>query len=323
MDETKLTYCEEMQSMMHEKIDGTLPADKELELDEHMRHCPDCRNEYFQLSALVDYLVTTPIDDVPEDFMDSVMAEVKIPLRYRLRDKLRKIKAFLDVRPTPQPQNIVTPDGLTYCELMQSRMHEKIEGSISIEDQWELDVHMAECPDCRREYYQLKALVEYLVNTPIDDVPEDFMDNVMSKVKIPLRYRVRDFFKRIVSIFLLQPLLIFGGLLVVVLSWISYLFLVEKIVGLMEPGSLKQSLVMFSDVQHIPYFINDIVTNFKNLFIPGDFVVEVTRIFLAILATISTTLSYLLLVAILILLTWTLMLYKISETRRLAYVKAQ
>ncbi|OQY28341.1 MAG: hypothetical protein B6244_07485 [Candidatus Cloacimonetes bacterium 4572_55] len=199
-------------------------------------------------------------------------------------------------------------------------MHEKIDGRITPGKKKELRAHMNDCIECRQEYYQLKVLVEYLLKTPIEKIPPDFMDNVMMQVRIPTRYRIRDRILKWISRIVLRPAVAIGSVIVVILSWVSYLFLFEKLMGLFVISGLYQPFFQSEKVKQIAILIRDLINTVVSLFGVGDFFFHSTKILFFMGATFWTLSSYLLPAAIMALFVWTIIIYRFINARRLPHV---
>ncbi len=209
------------------------------------------------------------------------------------------------------------------CEEMQLLMDDKIDGSISTEKEKILDLHLAECEDCRQEYFQLKALVNYLIETPIEEVPPDFMDNVMAAVKIPLHYRIRDNLRKWLPTFVLHPILAITALAMVFISWVCYYVLFDKLFSLLSLKLLYKPLLQSPALKQIAYIIRDVVGFLFGIFQLDNLAPDFVRNIFTISATMYSILSYLLTVTIIVLFIWATILFSLMRARRMANVQTK
>ncbi len=185
------------------------------------------------------------------------------------------------------------------CEQMQRYMDFKIDGSLPADKEKLLDAHMNECLDCRQEYFQLKALVHYLRETPIEQVPPDFMDNVMAQVRIPLHYRMRDLAIQSIPRLFYHPAIIIGVIVAIILSFASYLMAFKTLFELLIIEGLHDQLV-------------DMIQE-------GGVAYSLTKIMLTLAATLWTTLSYFIPVVIVGLFLCSIILFYFLNNRRFTH----
>lgn len=68
------------------------------------------------------------------------------------------------------------------CKYFRSLADQYIEGELTAEQMRELEAHIAECEECRREFDELKAL-KGAIHSAREEVPEGLHERIMSAVK--------------------------------------------------------------------------------------------------------------------------------------------
>ena len=77
------------------------------------------------------------------------------------------------------------------CKYFRSLADQYIEGELTAEQTCELEAHLAECEECRREFDELKALKDAIRSTRVE-TPEGLHERIMSAVKSePKKKRAR------------------------------------------------------------------------------------------------------------------------------------
>ena len=77
------------------------------------------------------------------------------------------------------------------CKYFRSLADQYIEGELTAEQMHELEAHLAECEECRREFDELKALKDAIRSTRAE-LPEGLHERIMSAVKSePKKKRAR------------------------------------------------------------------------------------------------------------------------------------
>ena len=77
------------------------------------------------------------------------------------------------------------------CKYFRSLADQYIEGELTAEQMRELEAHIAECEECRREFDELKALKDAIRSTRVE-TPEGLHERIMSAVKSePKKKRAR------------------------------------------------------------------------------------------------------------------------------------
>lgn len=78
------------------------------------------------------------------------------------------------------------------CKYFRLLADQYIEGELTGEEMREFEAHIAECPECRKEFEELRALKEMLAETD-EDVPEGLHDKIMNAVKSEIKPRESRF----------------------------------------------------------------------------------------------------------------------------------
>jgi len=69
--------CDECRNLLHELIDGEIPAEKRAAVERHLAGCEACRHEYELLKAVDVSLSSEPLEQPPTGLVASVMANVR------------------------------------------------------------------------------------------------------------------------------------------------------------------------------------------------------------------------------------------------------
>ncbi len=68
--------CQKIKKLLNLYIDKTLDADMTKQVDEHLKSCPACREEYLKLKQVVSALNSISPQPAPENFTENIMAKI-------------------------------------------------------------------------------------------------------------------------------------------------------------------------------------------------------------------------------------------------------
>ena len=87
------------------------------------------------------------------------------------------------------------------CKYYRLLADEYIEGELTGEEMREFEAHIAECPECRKEFEELRALKEMLANSG-EEIPEGLHERIMNRVGVemkPKKNKLRAFRRAAIS----------------------------------------------------------------------------------------------------------------------------
>jgi hypothetical protein len=68
--------CQKIKKLLNPYIDKTLDADMAKQVDEHLKSCPACREEYLKLKQVVSALNSISPQPAPENLTENIMAKI-------------------------------------------------------------------------------------------------------------------------------------------------------------------------------------------------------------------------------------------------------
>ena len=69
------------------------------------------------------------------------------------------------------------------CEELRDRLSAHLEADLDARERARVEEHLSECPDCRREYRELRHTVDLLRGLPPVDPPTDLADRVIARLR--------------------------------------------------------------------------------------------------------------------------------------------
>jgi anti-sigma factor RsiW len=66
--------CNELVELLTEYLEGALPPDEVVAIDEHLRGCAACRRYLDQLRTTIGLLGSAPVATLPDDTVDALLA---------------------------------------------------------------------------------------------------------------------------------------------------------------------------------------------------------------------------------------------------------
>jgi len=85
--------CQKIKKLLNPYIDKTLDTDMSKQIDEHLKSCSACREEYLKLKQVVSVLNSASPQPAPTDFTQSIMAKIsqkEIQIQSSWMDHLKK-----------------------------------------------------------------------------------------------------------------------------------------------------------------------------------------------------------------------------------------
>lgn len=76
------------------------------------------------------------------------------------------------------------------CKTYKVLLHSYINNELSIEEKVELEKHLQECPECRRELEEIRQLKQIISTSKPDIIPLiDIKKNIMAAIKVTIKRR--------------------------------------------------------------------------------------------------------------------------------------
>ena len=69
------------------------------------------------------------------------------------------------------------------CTQCKDKIWDYLEGTLSETEQWEMEKHLAECEDCKKEAREISAIMEGLHGLPLEELPKDYHKELMAKLE--------------------------------------------------------------------------------------------------------------------------------------------
>lgn len=85
--------CQKIKKLLNPYIDQALDQETTQQVEEHLKSCSACRQEYQRLKKIVTSLNSTSLQTVPETFTQNIMAKIsqeKIQIQSSWMDRLKK-----------------------------------------------------------------------------------------------------------------------------------------------------------------------------------------------------------------------------------------
>ena len=85
--------CQKIKKLLNPYIDKTLDADMSKQVDEHLKSCPACREEYSKLKQAVFYLNSLSPQPAPENLTENIMAKIsqkEIQIQTSWMDRIKR-----------------------------------------------------------------------------------------------------------------------------------------------------------------------------------------------------------------------------------------
>lgn len=85
--------CHKIKKLINPYIDQALEAETNRQIEEHLKSCPTCREEYQRLKELVTFFNSFPQINVPQNFTQNIMARIskeKIQIHTSWVDHLKR-----------------------------------------------------------------------------------------------------------------------------------------------------------------------------------------------------------------------------------------
>ena len=85
--------CQKIKKLLNPYIDKALDTDMAKQVDEHLKSCPTCQDEFLRLKEMVTSLNSLSPQPAPADFTQSIMAKIsqkEIQIQTSWMDLLKK-----------------------------------------------------------------------------------------------------------------------------------------------------------------------------------------------------------------------------------------
>ena len=85
--------CKEIKKLLNPYIDKTIDADMSKQIDEHLKSCSTCREEYLKLNNIISAVNSLSLQPAPENLTESIMTKIsqeKIQIQTSWMDRIKK-----------------------------------------------------------------------------------------------------------------------------------------------------------------------------------------------------------------------------------------
>ncbi len=197
----------------------------------------------------------------------------------------------------------------------ESLLNDKLDGLLTPDESREFETILRQNPSCRRQYQNMMQVAQLLGEVQPLPLPADFAANVLARIHIPWYYRVQNALMRWATILVLRPIMTVGIVTFIIMSRNSYVFLFNKMLSLLSLKSLLTPFSKAAEIKTIVFWLKESFAslvhflNFSNLWL------SISKTFFTLVATLWMSLSYLLPVAIIVIVLWTFVLYLMTEPK--------